>query len=97
MVFIPWFSDEKTAIQLVTDPAVKSNRFYRFPKSGGWLFNAAVNRAEPIPVYAEMSAVNPVLMPDAVAANANGIAQGLVTSVTMGGSFVPQSRFGIYG
>lgn len=84
-VFSMLFSDEKTAIQLVTDPAVKAIGFTGSRKGGMAIFNAAVNRAEPIPVYAEMSAVNPViLMPDAVAANANGIAQGLVASVTMG-------------
>lgn len=84
-VYSMLFSDEKTAIQLVTDPAVKAIGFTGSRKGGMAIFNAAVNRAEPIPVYAEMSAVNPViLMPDAVAANANGIAQGLVTSVTMG-------------
>lgn len=84
-VFSMLFSDEKTAIQLVTDPAVKAIGFTGSRKGGMAIFNAAVNRAEPIPVYAEMSAVNPViLMPNAVAANANGIAQGLVASVTMG-------------
>lgn len=84
-VFSMLFSDETIAIKLVTDPAVKAIGFTGSRKGGMAIFNAAVNRAEPIPVYAEMSAVNPViLMPDAVAANANGIAQGLVASVTMG-------------
>ncbi len=84
-VFSMLFSDETIAIKLVTDPAVKAIGFTGSRKGGMAIFNAAVNRAEPIPVYAEMSAVNPViLMPDAVAANANGIANGLVASVTMG-------------
>lgn len=84
-VFSMLFSDETIAIKLVTDTAVKAIGFTGSRKGGMAIFNAAVNRAEPIPVYAEMSAVNPViLMPDAVAANANSIAQGLVASVTMG-------------
>ena len=84
-VFSMFFSDEATAIQMVTHPAVKAIGFTGSRKGGMAIFNAAVNRAEPIPVYAEMSAVNPVLlMPGAVAANAAGIAQGLVGSVTMG-------------
>jgi NADP-dependent aldehyde dehydrogenase len=84
-VFSLVFSDEKTAIQLVKDTAVKAIGFTGSRKGGMAIFNAAVNREEPIPVYAEMSAVNPViLMPAAVAANATGIAQNFAGSVTMG-------------
>ena len=84
-VFSMLFSDEAMAIKLVTHPVVKAIGFTGSRKGGMAIFNAAVNRTEPIPVYAEMSAVNPVIfMPDAVASNANGIAQGLVASVTMG-------------
>jgi 2,5-dioxopentanoate dehydrogenase len=79
------FSNEEMAIKLVTHPAVKAVGFTGSRKGGMAIFNAAVNRAEPIPVYAEMSAVNPVIiMPGAVAANAAGIASGFATSVTMG-------------
>lgn len=84
-VYSMLFSDEAMAIKLVTDPAIKAIGFTGSRKGGMAIFNAAVNRAEPIPVYAEMSAVNPViLMPGAVAANAAGIAQGLTGSVTLG-------------
>jgi NADP-dependent aldehyde dehydrogenase len=84
-VYSMLFSDETIAIKLVTDPAVKAIGFTGSRKGGMAIFNAAVNRTEPIPVYAEMSAVNPViLMPGAVAANAAGIAQGLTGSVTLG-------------
>ncbi|MGF2413532.1 aldehyde dehydrogenase (NADP(+)) [Ferruginibacter sp.] len=84
-VFSLVFTDEAMAIRLVKDDAVKAIGFTGSRKGGMAIFNAAVNREEPIPVYAEMSAVNPViLMPGAVAANASGIAQGYATSVTMG-------------
>jgi NADP-dependent aldehyde dehydrogenase len=84
-VYSMLFSDEETAIKMVTHSAVKAIGFTGSRKGGMAIFNAAVNRAEPIPVYAEMSAVNPViLMPGAVASNAAGIAQGLVGSVTLG-------------
>lgn len=84
-VFSLVFSNEAMAIRLVTDPVIKAIGFTGSRKGGMAIFNAAVNRAEPIPVYAEMSAVNPViLLPGAVAADAGGIAQGFAASVTMG-------------
>ena len=84
-VFSMIFCDEADAINMVTNPAVKAIGFTGSRKGGMAIFNAAVHRETPIPVYAEMSAVNPViLMPAAVASNAIGIAQGLVGSVTMG-------------
>lgn len=84
-VFSLVFSNEAMAIRLVTDPVVKAIGFTGSRKGGMAIFNAAVNREEPIPVYAEMSAVNPViLLPGAVAANANAIAQGYAGSVSLG-------------
>jgi alpha-ketoglutaric semialdehyde dehydrogenase len=84
-IFSLVFSNEAMAIRLVKDPVVKAIGFTGSRKGGMAIFNAAVNRTEPIPVYAEMSAVNPViLMPAAVAANAAGIANGFAASVTMG-------------
>jgi 2,5-dioxopentanoate dehydrogenase len=73
------------ALQLVMHPAVKAVGFTGSRKAGMAIFNAAVNRPEPIPVYAEMSAVNPVvILPGAVAANGAAIASGLAASVTLG-------------
>ena len=49
------------------------------------LFNAAVARPEPIPVYAEMSAVNPViLMEGALQTKGEKIAKDLAGSITLG-------------
>jgi NADP-dependent aldehyde dehydrogenase len=84
-VFSMIHCDETNAIKLVTHPAIKAIGFTGSRKGGMAIFNAAVNRPEPIPVYAEMSAVNPVIiMPGAVALNAMAIANGLAASVTLG-------------
>ncbi|MEG2629995.1 MAG: aldehyde dehydrogenase family protein, partial [Comamonas sp.] len=49
------------------------------------LVRAANARPEPIPVYAEMSSINPVfLMPAALAARAEAIGSGFADSLTMG-------------
>jgi NADP-dependent aldehyde dehydrogenase len=47
--------------------------------------NIAARRREPIPVYAEMSSINPVfVLPAALAARAEAIAGGFVESLTLG-------------
>jgi NADP-dependent aldehyde dehydrogenase len=54
-------------------------------RAGRALFDAAAQRPDPIPVYAEMGSVNPVfLLPGALAERAEAIAEGLATSVTLG-------------
>jgi 2,5-dioxopentanoate dehydrogenase len=75
----------ETAIQLVTNAAVKAIGFTGSRTGGMAIFNAAANRNEPIPVYAEMSAVNPVIiLPGALSENTGAIANGLAASVTLG-------------
>ncbi len=52
---------------------------------GRSLFDAALSRETPIPVYAEMGSINPVfLLPAALAAKGEEIAAGLYASVTLG-------------
>ena len=55
-------------------------------RAGGTaLMRIAANRPEPIPVYAEMSSINPVfLLPEALAARGTAIAQGFVNSLVLG-------------
>jgi NADP-dependent aldehyde dehydrogenase len=54
-------------------------------RAGRALFDAAAQRPDPIPVYAEMGSVNPVfLLPGALAERAEAIAEGLAISVTLG-------------
>jgi 2,5-dioxopentanoate dehydrogenase len=84
-VFSLLHCDEPTAIALVTHAAIRAVGFTGSRKGGMAIYNAAVNRAQPIPVYAEMSAVNPmILLPGAIAADGNSIANGLAASVTLG-------------
>lgn len=70
---------------LVAHPAIKAVGFTGSRQGGLALVNIANNRAEPIPVYAEMSSINPVfLFSSALANRAQTIAQQFVDSLTMG-------------
>jgi len=70
---------------LVANAAVKAVGFTGSRAGGLALMKIAENRAEPIPVYAEMSSVNPVfLLPNALGEDAGSLAAGFVGSLTMG-------------
>jgi NADP-dependent aldehyde dehydrogenase len=70
---------------LVSDPRIKAVGFTGSRAGGLALTKLAATRAEPIPVYAEMSSVNPVvLLPGALQARAEAMAAGFVASLTMG-------------
>lgn len=70
---------------LVSHPAIKAVGFTGSRQGGLALVRIANARPEPIPVYAEMSSVNPVfLMPAALAARAESIGRGFADSLTMG-------------
>ncbi|MBV8680927.1 MAG: aldehyde dehydrogenase (NADP(+)) [Aquitalea sp.] len=70
---------------LVSDPRIKAVGFTGSRAGGLALCRTAQNRPEPIPVYAEMSAINPVfLLPAALQARAAALAQGFVSSLTLG-------------
>ena len=70
---------------LVTHPGIKAVGFTGSLQGGRALFDAAVKRPEPIPVFAEMSSVNPVfILPRALKQNGKAIAEGLTQSVTLG-------------
>jgi alpha-ketoglutaric semialdehyde dehydrogenase len=71
--------------QLVQAPAVKAVGFTGSFAGGSALVALANKRSEPIPVFAEMGSSNPIfLLPQALKANAAGIAQGFVSSFTLG-------------
>ena len=75
----------ETGADLVANAAVKAVGFTGSRAGGLSLMEVAANRAEPIPVYAEMSSVNPVfLLPNALKENAVSLAAGFVGSLTMG-------------
>ena len=70
---------------LVTDPRIKAVGFTGSRFAGTALVAAAAARPEPIPVYAEMSAINPVfLLGGALAARGAEIGKAFVGSLTMG-------------
>lgn len=67
---------------LVAHPGIKAIGFTGSRSGGIALMHIAAARPEPIPVYAEMSSINPVfLMPGALAANAEKLAQGFIASL----------------
>lgn len=71
--------------QLVQAPAVKAVGFTGSLTGGTALIALANARPEPIPVFAEMGSSNPVfLLPHALAQNPGDIAQGFVSSFTLG-------------
>lgn len=70
---------------LVADPRIKAVGFTGSRRGGVALMHIAAARHEPIPVYAEMSSINPVLLlPDALATRHDTIAQQFVASLTLG-------------
>ncbi|AQV98267.1 aldehyde dehydrogenase (NADP(+)) [Cupriavidus necator] len=70
---------------LVAHPAIQAVGFTGSRAGGLALVQTANNRAQPIPVYAEMSSINPVfLLPAALQARGAGIARDLVDSLVMG-------------
>lgn len=70
---------------LVKHPVIKAVAFTGSRSAGISLMQTAAARPEPIPVFAEMSSINPVfLLPGALAKGAADMAQGFVQSLTMG-------------
>lgn len=70
---------------LVKHPRIKAVGFTGSFKGGKALFDAANNRPEPIPVYAEMSSTNPIfLLPGALKEKGDDVAKGLTNSVNLG-------------
>ncbi|MEX3975887.1 aldehyde dehydrogenase (NADP(+)) [Paraburkholderia caribensis] len=71
---------------LVLDRRIKAVGFTGSRYAGTELVKEAAARAEPIPVYAEMSSINPVLLfPGALEARCNEIAETFVKSLALGG------------
>jgi len=71
--------------RLVTHPLIKAVGFTGSLKGGMALYNAAVNRDEPIPVFAEMSSVNPVVfLPGIIEENAAVLAENFAAAVVLG-------------
>jgi NADP-dependent aldehyde dehydrogenase len=72
-------------LSLVRHPAVKAVAFTGSRRGGCALMVAAAARPEPVPVFAEMSSINPVVItPGALQARSEAIATGLHGAVTLG-------------
>lgn len=70
---------------LVSDHRIKAVGFTGSRAGGTALMGLAAARAEPIPVYAEMSSINPVLLfPHALANRAESIGKAFAGSLVMG-------------
>jgi len=70
---------------LVAHPAIKAVGFTGSRGGGLALVKIASERAEPIPVYAEMSSINPVIvLPGALAERAAALGREFVGSLTLG-------------
>ena len=70
---------------LVKHPAIQAVGFTGSLKGGRALCDMAAARPQPIPVFAEMSSINPViLLPEALKSRGDKIAAELVASVVMG-------------
>jgi NADP-dependent aldehyde dehydrogenase len=98
-VFSMLFGDgPKVGTLLVKHPEVKAVGFTGSFKGGKALFDAAVSRETPIPVYAEMGSTNPVfILPEAIHQRSDKIAQGFSGSVTLGvGQFCTNPGMLIY-
>lgn len=70
---------------LVTHPLIRAVAFTGSFRGGKALFDTAMQRDEPIPVYAEMGSVNPLfILPGALKERSEVLAEGLFNSVTLG-------------
>jgi 2,5-dioxopentanoate dehydrogenase len=70
---------------LVQHPSTKSVAFTGSFQGGMALYKAALQREEPIPVFAEMGSVNPViLLPESLGQNVGELAKTLAGSIAMG-------------
>lgn len=71
--------------ELVRDPRITAVGFTGSRGGGLALVRAAAEREVPIPVYAEMSSINPVVvLPGALEGDVAGLAQAYVGSLTLG-------------
>jgi NADP-dependent aldehyde dehydrogenase len=78
-------SGPELGIALVTDPRIKAVGFTGSRSAGTALVAAAAGRPQPIPVFAEMSSINPVFLLDGgLATHGADLGRAFVASLTMG-------------
>lgn len=77
--------DNEISEFLVKSKRIKAVGFTGSFQGGKALFDLAMNREEPIPIYAEMGSVNPiVIFPNRLKEEINEIVEGLANSVVLG-------------
>ena len=75
----------EVGMAIVKHPSIKAIGFTGSFRGGKAIFDAAAQRSEPIPVYAEMGSTNPVfILPGALVDDQEALAKGLAASVTLG-------------
>ena len=75
----------EVGVQLVKHPEVKAVGFTGSIKGGRALFDIAAQRNEPIPVFAEMGSINPVIiLPEAIKNRTAELATTYAGSITVG-------------
>ncbi|GLY86893.1 aldehyde dehydrogenase (NADP(+)) [Actinoallomurus iriomotensis] len=94
----------RAGTDLTAHPAIRAVGFTGSYRGGRALFDVANARPDPIPFYAEMGSLNPlVVTPEAAAGRAAEIAEGYVASFTLGAgqfctkpglAFVPDGKAG---
>ncbi len=75
----------EAGLSLVKDSRIKAVGFTGSLAAGRAIFDAGASRPDPIPVFSEMSSLNPLfLLPGSLANDTAGLAKGLAGSVTLG-------------
>ena len=75
----------EVGVALVKHPKIKAVGFTGSIKGGRSLLDLAAKREEPIPVFAEMGSVNPVIiLPEAIHKNGKSLAKTYAGSITLG-------------
>ncbi len=78
-------SDKKVSEEIVLNSKIKAVGFTGSRFAGRAIYNLSIKRDEPIPVYAEMGSINPVLITKkAMKKRCNGLAENLANSITLG-------------
>ena len=76
---------DRVGAQLVKSPGIQAVGFTGSLRGGRALCDMAAARAQPIPVFAEMSSINPIiLLPQALQTRGDVIARELIASVVVG-------------
>jgi len=75
----------EVGVQLVSHPKVKAVGFTGSIKGGRALYDLAAKREEPIPVFAEMGSINPVIItPNTISKRGEALATTYASSINLG-------------